>query len=70
VKYDAKHFKLPFPVLIGTKSKIVLDYRLTRLPMLIIVDPNGKILFYDRFASDEEMKEVIDPVLEGMEKEE
>ena len=63
VEADAKRFKLPFPVLSGGKSKIVIDYNLVKLPMLMIVGMDGKVVFYDRFATDEEMKEIIDPLL-------
>ena len=65
VESDAKGFRLPFPVLTGENSDLVIDYNLTKLPMLMIVGLDGKVLFYDRFATEEEMKEVIDPVLEG-----
>ena len=63
VEADAKRFRLPFPVLFGAKSKIVIDYNLVKLPMLMIVGMDGKVVFYDRFASDEEIKEIIDPLL-------
>ena len=65
---DAKRFNLPFPVLSGGKSKIVIDYNLTKLPKLIIVGLDGKVIYYDRFATDEEMKEVIDPIFEKTKK--
>jgi hypothetical protein len=64
VEADAKRFDLPFPVLSGEKTKIIIDFDLRKLPMLMIVGMDGKVLFWDRFASGEEMQEIIDPILE------
>ncbi len=65
---DAKTFRLPFPVLVGRDSKIILDYRLTQLPMLFILDDEGKIRFLDSFASSGKIREIIDPILDKLER--
>ena len=64
MKSDAKRYKLPYPVLIGRDSDIVKNYKITKLPKIIIIDHEGKIALYEKFAPAERLQEVLDPLLE------
>ncbi len=59
-------YKLPYPVLIGSKSTIIKDYGLSLLPQLIIIDVEGNIALYEKFILYEEMAEILDFLLESM----
>ena len=63
VAEEAETFELPFPVCVGRDSNIITNYNIKGLPRLIIIDFEGKIAFYDRFADDVEIKDIIDPLL-------
>ena len=64
VEADAKKYKLPFPVLVGRDTDIVRDYRIKGLPRIIIIDIQGQIAFYEKFAPAEEIQEILDSLLE------
>ncbi len=63
VRADAEHFELPFEVLAGRDSEIITDYRLVKLPHVIILDRSGVIAFTRQFASYETLSEELQHVL-------
>ena len=50
---------LPFDVLIGRDTKILKDYRIIKLPHILVIGRKGTIVFTDRFASYETLKREI-----------
>ena len=62
VKSDAEYFELPYPVLIGRDSNIIENYNLIKLPWLLILDKTGKIIFSEKFAKYEKIKEELEKV--------
>lgn len=63
VEADAKYFKLPYYVLIGRGSDIISDYQIVKLPRLLIVARDGKILFTEKYVSYDKVKEELDRAL-------
>ena len=64
VKSDAQRFDLPFTVLIGRDSDVGKNYKITRLPLLIIVDKSGKIVLKKKFAAYVEISKKLDVLLD------
>ena len=63
MKSDAKRFKLTYPVLVGRGSDIVKTYEIKSLPRLVIIDMEGKVALYKKFAKAEEIKSILDGLL-------
>ena len=63
VASDAKRFKIAYPVLVGRGSDIVKNYKIKSLPRLVIIDMEGKVALYKKFAKAEEIKTVLDTLL-------
>ena len=63
VQSDARSFGLPFDVLVGRDSNILSDYKVTKLPRVIIVGKRGTIVFTEKYAPYEKLKEEVDKAL-------
>ena len=55
----AKRFKLNHKVLVGRDSTIIKDYKIKKMPGLVIVDRSGKIVFHDEFATADKIGKII-----------
>lgn len=55
----ARKLGLPFDVLIGRDSRILTDYRIIKLPRVLMIGKKGSIVFTERFASYETLKREI-----------
>jgi len=66
IEADAKNYKLNYPVLIGRDSQIVKDYQIQALPLLILIDTEGTIVFIEKFVPFEKIQEAIDPLIQKM----
>lgn len=48
---SARSFGLPFDVLVGRGSKILSDYKIIKLPHVVMIGKKGNIVFANRYAS-------------------
>ena len=60
VESDAELFQLLYPVLVGRDSDIVSQYKIRGLPRLFIIDREGKVVLYKKFAPYEDIAEILD----------
>ena len=65
VESDAKRFGLTFPVLIGRGSKIIDQYNISNLPILIIIDMEGKIVLKEGFVGADLLKKTLDKLIKS-----
>ena len=63
VKADAEYYKLPYEVLIGRDSEVISDYKIIKLPRLLIVNKAGKIAFTEKYVTLEKLRDELDRVL-------
>ncbi len=56
----AKSFGLPFEVAVGRGSTILSDYKITKLPHLVIIGKSGRILFFAKYASLARLKAEVE----------
>jgi hypothetical protein len=59
VESTAKSFGLPFDVLVARDSGILSDYSIVKLPRIIVIGKRGNIVFTDKYASYERLKEEV-----------
>jgi len=59
VESAATSFGLPFDVLVGRDSNILSDYGIVKLPRVIVIGKKGTIVFSDKFATYEKLREEI-----------
>jgi peroxiredoxin len=60
VESDARRYTLPYPVLVGRDSRIVEQYKISGLPRLVVIGPDGKVVFYAKFAKADAIKALLD----------
>ena len=59
VEVDAKYYKLPYNVLIGRDSEIMVDYQIVKLPRLLIVRRDGTIAFTEKYVTFEKLQKEL-----------
>jgi hypothetical protein len=52
----ARSFGLPFEVLVGRRSTIISDYKITKLPRIIIIGRSGRLVYSAKSASYSRLK--------------
>jgi len=62
-KAEAEHYKIEFPTLICRETGIVQKYKITKLPHLIILDPEGIVRSSELFLKADEMKVILDDLI-------
>lgn len=50
----------PFDVLVGRGSTVATDYKLVKLPRVVIIGKTGKIVFSAKAASADRLKEEVE----------
>ncbi len=55
---------MPYPILIGRRTRVTRDFKVTMLPYIYIVDQKGKIKEANIFLQEEDIRKVIDGLLE------
>ena len=59
IKAEISRFNLPFPVLSGRGSRIVVDYEVRGLPKIIIIDKQGLVVKVAGYLPPEELKQIV-----------
>jgi hypothetical protein len=64
VKSDVEAEKLPYPVLIGRRTGISKEYKISRLPNLTIIDQTGLIHTSKVFMKEDDIRKTLDALIE------
>ena len=63
VKAESASLGLPFDVLVGRDSNILTEYKVTKLPRVLIIGKKGTIVLTEKYASYEKRKEEVEKAL-------
>lgn len=64
VKAEVEKYKMDYTVLVGRDKKITEQYKVKKLPHLVIVNKDGIIHTSVRFLKADKIKEVLDSLLQ------
>ncbi|TKJ40762.1 hypothetical protein CEE37_07295 [candidate division LCP-89 bacterium B3_LCP] len=60
---EAKRYKIEFPTLICRQTGVARDYKITKLPHLVIIDQEGIVQGSKLFLKTDKIKEILDTLL-------
>lgn len=64
IKAEIHRMDVPFPVLSGRGSRIIIDYDIRGLPKIVIIDKQGLIVTSAPYIEPEELKATVQKLLE------
>lgn len=62
-KAEARHYGIEFPTLICRETGIVRDYKISKLPHLIIIDHEGIVRSSELFLPEDAIKSILDDLI-------
>ncbi|MCP4727337.1 MAG: TlpA family protein disulfide reductase, partial [bacterium] len=64
IESDIEDEEMPYPILVGRRTRITRDLKVTSVPYLYIIDQKGVLKKANMFLQEDAIREVIDSLVE------